>query len=160
MRAESKAAELDPIPTFVSTRYAPRVYPYGPPPPQQYPPQWGPPPYGAAVASGPPAVWPWYIAYVVAMTALYALVFAGGVLLALVADNGEDTVQGVIMAVVGVPFTLLYGAGLFLPKRPWAWTYHLVLIGLSTTSGCCLPVAVPLIIHWTKPETKAFFGRL
>jgi hypothetical protein len=106
-----------------------------------------------------PPIWSWYIAYAIAMALMYLLCAMGGVLLAVVPPEDGDPVQGIIMAVVGFPLLLLYGAALFMPKRPWAWTFHLVLIALSGTSACCLPVCIPLVIHWLKPETKAFFGK-
>jgi len=46
----------------------------------------------------------------------------------------------------------------FFSPRPWLWIYDLVIIGLGMTSACFLPVCVPLLIYWLKPETKAYFG--
>jgi hypothetical protein len=132
------------------------VYPYGPQEPPQYPNPYG---YGYDAPVGPPAVWPWYMAYAIGMAVLYLLVFALGVLLLFVGDKVEDQIQGGVMAIMGLPFAGIFGAAPLLPKKPWTWTYHLVLICLSLTSGCCLVISVPLLIHWIKPETKAFFGR-
>lgn len=132
--------------------------PYGPPQPPPYPNPYG---YGYDAAPlGPPAVWPWYIAYAVVMALLYVAVFVLGLFIALAGDDAEAQIQGAIMAVMGLPFAAIFGVAPLLPKKPWTWTYHLVLICLSMTSGCCLVVSVPLVIHWIKPETKAFFGRV
>ena len=104
-------------------------------------------------------VWPYYVAYCVAMALMYAGVMAmGGVLLS-VGNKADDQVMGAILAIVGFPLLLLYAAAPFLPKRPWAWVFHLVLIGIAMTSACCIPVGIPLLILWLKPETKAMFGR-
>jgi hypothetical protein len=46
-----------------------------------------------------------------------------------------------------------------MPRRPWAWIFGLVLICIGLTSLCCLPVAIPLLLSWLKPETKSYFGR-
>ena len=126
----------------------------------------GPPPQGYGVpqmpgGSGPkPAVWTWYVVYALTMAFMYLACAVGGVVLAVAAEGGEDSVaQGIVMTVIGLPLLLLYGAAPFFPKRPWAWTFHMVLIALSGTSACCIPVCIPLIIFWLKPETKAFFGK-
>jgi hypothetical protein len=64
----------------------------------------------------------------------------------------------VITAVIVIPFFLIFALAPFLPKKPWAWIYHLVLICLGM-SGCTIVASIPLLIFWLKPETKAFFGR-
>ena len=69
-----------------------------------------------------------------------------------------NMVAGVIYAVMGIVFFLLYLAGVFLPVRRWSWVAGLVLIALSFTSCCCVPAAVPLLIFWIEPETKAWFA--
>ena len=65
-----------------------------------------------------------------------------------------------IGAVMLVPFgalTLAFLASFFLPRRPWVWVYHIVLICLGMT-GCLLPACVALLVYWLKPETKAHFA--
>jgi hypothetical protein len=47
---------------------------------------------------------------------------------------------------------------LFSP-RSWLWTYDLVIICLGMTSACFLPVCIPLLIYWLKPETKKYFEK-
>jgi hypothetical protein len=68
-------------------------------------------------------------------------------------------VMGVIFVVMGLFFAVPCAAAVFLPPVPWAWIYHLVLICVGMTSVCCIPVCVPLLIFWIRPETKAYFGR-
>ncbi len=113
-----------------------------------------------------PQVWPWQVAYCVLMAVVYAAVVAFGVFLLVMGESlGPSTtqdpvgirIQAIIMMVMGVPFFLMFAAAPFLPRRPWVWIYHLVLIGLTMTSCACLPFAIPLIIFWLKPETKAYF---
>lgn len=66
---------------------------------------------------------------------------------------------GAALVVLGLVLSLAYGAAPFLPRVPWVWVYHLVLIGLAMTSACCLPICVPLLIWWIKPDSRAYFGR-
>jgi len=154
----------------------------------QSPPGWGPPgvppgaPGGGYAYGAPPAapgyapqatpgqtagVWPWYVAYAMFMGLMYLGCIAGG---AWIVSAGSSTfgtgpqadevvMQGYILLAMGVPLSVLYLAVPFLPKRPWAWIYHVVLIGFGLTSCACWPVAIPLIIYWLKPETKWMFGR-
>jgi hypothetical protein len=103
------------------------------------------------------------------MAVLYLVVAAAGVFL-IVANQwiaeGDPSTSPLEMIVVGV-MCLLMGLGLmvpfvvafFLSQRPWVWIYHLVLICLGMTSACCLPVTIPLLIFWIKPETRAWYGR-
>lgn len=110
-----------------------------------------------------PPVWLWYRVYAVFM----ALVYGGLALLilgVLIATGGqgvkdEDMIALVVTGVFCLPFALAYVVAPFLPRAPWAWIYHLALIGLGLTSVCCMPATIPLLIFWLKPETKLFFGR-
>lgn len=138
------------------------------------PPGYGAPsgdPYGFRppdVPFGTPApVWPWYVAYAVAMALLYLACVGGAVALGVFAadipasatDDMPPVVMAVILGVIGLPLFVAYAAAPFLPKKPWAWTYHLVLICISLTSACCMIAGIPLLIYWMKPETKAMFGK-
>ena len=46
-----------------------------------------------------------------------------------------------------------------LPLRPWAWSVGLVAIAFGVPS-VTIVVALPLLLAWTKPTTKAAYGRL
>jgi hypothetical protein len=59
----------------------------------------------------------------------------------------------------GLLCTIVYGAALFLPERPWAWTYGLVLIALGLGNCGTLVVCIPMLVYWFKPATKRFFDR-
>lgn len=107
----------------------------------------------------------WYRVYCGAMAAMYLLCIVGGVLM-LVADEetfGSDTAQmrftGIALALFSAPAMAAFALGLFLPRKPWTWTYGLVLICLGMTSVCCLPACIPLLIAWIKEDVKAAFGR-
>lgn len=60
-----------------------------------------------------------------------------------------------VCLVLGIAFLVSF----FLPRKPWAWVYDLVLICIGFTSACCLPACIPLLIYWLKPEAKAYFGK-
>ncbi|WP_394829599.1 hypothetical protein [Pendulispora albinea] len=115
-------------------------------------------PSHAVEAPRPPSIWRWYIAYAACMALLYIGVTAMGA----IGSSGQNGAgEGVrwIFLVTGPLLTVAYGIAPFLPKKPWAWTYHVVLIGMGLTSLCCLPVTLPLLLQWLKPEAKSFFGR-
>jgi hypothetical protein len=117
--------------------------------------------------AGPPAVVPWQKAYCAAMAAVYLLLFGFGLVLAVFRESLADAtdsptdnlIAGLLIAAVSLPLAAIFAAGPFLPRRPWAWTYHIVLIALGMTSCACLPFTVPLLIFWIRPDTQAWFGR-
>lgn len=106
----------------------------------------------------------WFVAYVAALVVLYLLMAAGGVFLLLfdfgltAAEVDELRFQGGALVIVGIAFAIVYGVGLFLPRKQWGWVYGLVLLGLGMTSCCTWPATIPLLIAWLKPEMKARFG--
>jgi hypothetical protein len=66
---------------------------------------------------------------------------------------------GLMIIAIGIVCGALYLASFFLPLRRWAWIYHIVLISIGMTSCCCLPVCIPLLIFWIKPEMQAYFDQ-
>lgn len=76
-------------------------------------------------------------------------------------DDGEIMfiVFGIFLAITGILLFLPFAAAPFLPRRPWVWLFTLVLICIGLTSPCFLPICIPLLIRWMKPEMKAFFGK-
>lgn len=107
-----------------------------------------------------PPVWRWYVAYVVLMALVYVGCVVTGLVLVFSAEGDGNGTAGVLLTFLGVVLAGAFIAAPLLPRKPWAWTYHLVLICFSLSSACCMPVCVPLLIHWLKPRTKAFFGRI
>ena len=113
-----------------------------------------------------PQVLLWYRVYCGLMAGLYLLVAAGGGAMLVFRDKLADRetadefwlAYGFLMVVLGVILLLVFLAAFFLPRKPWAWIYHLVLIALGMTSACCLPACIPLLIFWVNAETRAYFG--
>ncbi len=111
-----------------------------------------------------PPVWKFFVAYWAAMALLYLLCAVLGVLSFFVEPKNDEEritllITGVIFIALGAVLFLMFAAAPFLPKKPWAWVYDIVLIAVGLTSCLCLPVSIPLLIFWLKPEAKAFFGR-
>ena len=114
--------------------------------------------------SGAPKVWTWYVVYCVLM-ALMSLAFAACGVIVLVAGTERSPAEAArmqlgswICIVTGAPLTLAFASAPFLPRRPWVWVFHVVLISVGLMSLCIAPASIPLLIHWLKPETKARFG--
>ena len=117
------------------------------------------------ISQSQPAVMTWYKAYCALMALLYLFCVAAGVFLIIAAPTDRDMsaeearVLGGIMFFMGIALAIPFVIGAFLPRKPWAWVFGLVLICIGLTSVCCLPVTIPLLIHWIKLETKFYFGR-
>ncbi|MBX3261565.1 MAG: hypothetical protein KF782_17915 [Labilithrix sp.] len=115
---------------------------------------------------GRPAVITWFRVYAATTLALYVGFFA---LWQFLAPAGPDeahrqpTLAGdVTTAALGLlvfVFGGLFALGAFVPYKPWGWIVGLVAICLGLSS-CTAVFAIPLLIYWMKPETKAAFGRL
>jgi hypothetical protein len=101
----------------------------------------------AARADARPAVILWFRVYAALMAVAYLTV--GGVGVAM---------HATAMAAIGALLAGVYAVAVFVPFRPWGWTLALVAIGLGLASAAVL-VAVPLLIHWRRPMTKAAFAR-
>jgi hypothetical protein len=109
----------------------------------------------------------WQHRYCVFMTVVYVLSIAMGVFMVTFRNEGasghnsaEDLfITGMVLIVMGVVLTIAYGVAPRLVPAPWVWTYHLILIAFAFTSPCCLPIAIPLLIRWIKPDTKQYYGR-
>jgi hypothetical protein len=74
-------------------------------------------------------------------------------------SEAEAKIMGAVMIVFGVALAAPFAAAPFLPRQSWAWVFGLVLICIGLTSACCLPVCIPLLLQWLKPEMKAYYGR-
>jgi hypothetical protein len=107
----------------------------------------------------------WYRVYCGALAALYVLVAAFGIFLAVAApqtreySSQETMIMGYLYAILGAVFFVVFAVALFLPRKPYNWIVGIVMMALGMTSCCFLPFLVPLLIYWVKPETKAYFGR-
>lgn len=130
--------------------------------------------------SRPPGVLVWYRVYCGVMCVLsFVDVVAGLALLLfrayltpadLPADGpepGEPSLAlllsvGPVLAAVfigmGLLMTTLFALTFFLPRTPWAWVYHLALIGLGLADCCLFLPCLFLMIFWLKPENRTYFG--
>lgn len=70
----------------------------------------------------------------------------------------RDLMEGFGFSVVGVVFLVPILLSLLAGRRPWVHTLCSVLIAMTVLPLCCLPVAVPMLVVWQKPETKRWFG--
>jgi hypothetical protein len=99
------------------------------------------------------------------MALMYLLCLVGGIVVLVAEPSSSGTsadeaaLMGLIFAVLGLVLSIPFAIGPFLPRSPGAWTFDLVLICIGLGSACCLPVTIPLLLAWLKPETKAYFGR-
>jgi hypothetical protein len=113
------------------------------------------------VQRGRPAVITWFRVY-----AATTLLFYGSALVYwLVAESPKMYASQVwptllpVVAILGLVFACIFAVAIVVPYKPWGWTMGLVAICLGL-SGCMVLAAIPLVIFWRKPETKAAFGHL
>ncbi len=120
-----------------------------------------------STGSQPPAIVTWQHRYCALMAMMYVLCIVLGVLMIVFRNEAADAdqsavellVSGIVLIGLGVVLALVYAVAPFLRPAPWLWTFHLVLIAFGMTSVCCLPVCIPLLIGWIKPETRQYFGK-
>jgi cation transporter-like permease len=107
----------------------------------------------------------WYRAYCAFLVLLYVAVTIGGIALAVIRPESSEyraeefMLVGIIYAVTGAVMAVVFTVALLLPPKPYNWIVGVIMIAIGMTSCCFVPVCVPLLIYWFKPETKAFFGR-
>jgi hypothetical protein len=111
-----------------------------------------------------PPVVIWARVYAAAMALLYLICTAGGVfmLIAAAETHGhkaeEAMIQGVIFTAVSPLLLILALIAAFAPRKKWGWIMNIALMGIGCTSCFCLPLCIPLMIFWMKPETKSWYG--
>jgi hypothetical protein len=66
---------------------------------------------------------------------------------------------GIGLLVLGGVSFIAYLIAFFLPRKPRSWIYHTVMIALGMGHPCSLPVTLPLLIFWIKPEVQEYFGQ-
>ena len=111
-----------------------------------------------------PSVVKWVKIYEVVFALVYLMLVAVGIayLLGSVSSKPDEPppgVMGAIYLVIGVPLAALFGIAPFTKPTAGTWVLHIVCIAIGLTSCLCMPAAIPLLIFWLKPETKAHFGR-
>lgn len=119
-----------------------------------------------AVLKQTPQVILWFKIYTGFLTFTYLFVVAFSIFLLFGDQSNTDMadaeafIMGSLLLAVGVVLFVICLLPLVLAPRPWLWTFNLVIICLGMSSACFLPVCVPLLIYWLKPEAKAFYGKV
>jgi hypothetical protein len=103
-----------------------------------------------------PAVIRWFRVYagLMAMSALAVLALSS-----MRVPRSDVGLGPIATSVLMGGLAAFYAFAAFVPLRPWGWTVGLIAIGLGV-AGCPALVAVPLLVFWMKPLTKAAFARL
>jgi hypothetical protein len=104
--------------------------------------------------------------YAVIMVVLNAFVALAGLVLMFMplfapkASPGdtEAWIMGLLYGGLGTVFAVPFMIALFGGRKPWVHTLGTVMIALAMTQICCLPVLIPLLITWLKPETRRWYG--
>ena len=114
-----------------------------------------------------PVVCMWVTIYCVVMAIIYMIFSLIGAFMFIasftssIKQNGDQIpmmIQGGVFLLIGLILFILFAMVPFLPRRRWVWTYNLVMICIGLTSCCCLPVCIPILIFWLKPEVKSYFS--
>jgi hypothetical protein len=80
-----------------------------------------------------PSVWKWYVAYCAFMAVMYLLGLVLGFYFIMVEPTRpgtsaeESRLMGFVFVAFGFLLSIPFAAGPFLPRRPWAWIFGLVL---------------------------------
>jgi hypothetical protein len=77
---------------------------------------------------------------------------------AIEANAAGAPLVAVVLVLLSVALVALYGVATFVPLKPWGWTVGVVAIGLGLAGGSVI-FAVPLLVHWLRPQVKAAFAR-
>ena len=107
----------------------------------------------------------WYRVYCAVLAVLYLAFMVLGIVLATVPlddlsrDREQMFIIGVVYAIIGAIFFVVFAVASFLPPKPYNWIVGIVMLAIGMTSCCLWPATIPLLIFWIKPETQAFFGR-
>jgi nitrate/nitrite transporter NarK len=125
-----------------------------------------PPQPGAYIPGKTPGVIIWYRVYLVLINLLFLFVAGLGAAVTfgwipVTADDLDGMppeLMGGIYLVLGVAMMIPFVVALFLPRKPWVWVYHMVMICIGMT-GCTIVASVPLLIFWLKPDVKGYFGK-
>jgi hypothetical protein len=100
----------------------------------------------------------WYVALMLVTALTYLAIGALGVLSLVDPEFAGDRFEDITLAIVGCAFFPIFLAAAFLPRRPWAWRVGAGFIVAAMLTCCTLPFAVPLLIGWLDPRTRAGYG--
>jgi len=117
---------------------------------------------GAPAVATPPArppVWRWYVVFCAVSLLLYLALGLVGVVMYFDPALADERFENAALAVVSLCMAPWFAVAPFVPRRPWAWTYGAAMLVLGMLVCCTLPAAIPLLVIWMNPETRAAFGR-
>ena len=100
----------------------------------------------------------WFVALMLVTALTYLAIGAVGLLSLVDPEFAGERSEDIALAIVGCAFSPLFFAAALLPRRPWAWRVGAVLIVAAMLTCCTLPFAVPLLIAWLDPRTRAGYG--
>ena len=63
----------------------------------------------------------------------------------------------IFVYISGILSLLLYMPPFFLPRKQWVWIYNITILGINLINIITIPVLVPLIVLYVKPEVKNFY---
>lgn len=75
-------------------------------------------------------------------------------LLGVPAGGPDRHVLPLVAVITFVAVAVLFVIGPFLPRRPWAWTYGLLLILVGNL------LALPLALFWIRRKARSYYGRI
>lgn len=72
----------------------------------------------------------------------------------------EKRAEAPEVAAFAIGVAVFYGSAACIPRRPWAWTFGLVVI-CTTVMPLIITIAgmIPLLIQWASPSAKQHFGK-
>ncbi len=73
-------------------------------------------------------------------------------------NTANAQLEMMVLFLLSAASVAFYGVATFMPRKPWAWTFGLVVIALGCPS-VTIVVCLPLLLAWLKPEVKAAFCR-
>ncbi len=112
-----------------------------------------------------PTVVVWFKVYAAFLAAIYFAMAAVSLVFFLTDPEKLEITKdhavliGAVLLVLGLLLTIASAIPIFAAPRPWSWMYALVLICIGMTSACFLPLCIPLLIFWLKPEVKTYYGK-
>jgi hypothetical protein len=102
----------------------------------------------------------WFVALMLVTALTYLAIGAVGLLSLVDPEFAGERSEDIALAIVGCAFSPFFFAAALLPRRPWAWRVGAVFIVAAMLTCCTLPFAVPLLIAWLDPRTRAGYGVL
>lgn len=112
-----------------------------------------------------PTVVIWFKVYAAFLAAIYLAVAAVSLVffltdpIKLEISKNEAVLIGILFLALGLLLAVASVIPIFARPRPWSWVYAVILICMGMTSACFLPVCIPLLIFWLKPDVKAYYGK-